>query len=206
MSLTSSIHLLWPSIYWPFSASVLHTLKFWLVLVNIRVYTYAIYLLLKRDELQISEVKRSISWKENPALHLSKNWHLETDYFQNFLLQIIHKSSFWFHTGSLLCFQLLLPIFMLAIFVCEIPLLKPCTNNACVPQNWEKYKTNQKKKIQQVKLVRNSREWRRAAWIPSWQLLLVINTERKFAMWRKGWILSVGTREGPSDRETEMFF
>lgn len=202
----SSIHLLWPSIYWPFSVSVLYTLKFWLVLVNIRIYIYAIYLLLKHDRLQIPKVKCPISSKQSSlhlALYLSKNWHLETDSFQNFLLQIIPKSLFWFHTGSLLCFQPVLPISTLAIFVCKITLLKPGTNNACVPRNWEKYK---KKRIQQVKLVRNSREWRRAAWIPSWQLLLVINTARKFAMWRKGWILSVGTQESPSIRQTEMLF
>lgn len=78
--------------------------------------------------------------------------------------------------------------------------------NSCLCLCASKLREVKKKWIQQVKPGRNSRERRRAAWIPSWQLLLVINAARKFAMWRKGWISSVGTWEGPSDRQTEMLF
>lgn len=156
MSLTarggSSIHLLWLSIYWPFSASVLHTLKFWLVLVNVRIYTYARYLLLKCDGLQTPKVMCPISSKQpslHPALHLSQNWHLEIDSFLNFLLQIIHKSLFWFHTGSSLCFQPLLTIFCLWSHSAKIIHKKNIKKkkflvffgiavSACVPQNWDK--------------------------------------------------------------------
>lgn len=108
----SSIHLLWPSIYWPFSASVSCTLQFWLVLVSIRIYTNAICLLLKCDGLQIPKIKYPISSKQSslhPALHLSKNWHLETDSFQNFLLKSSTRacSDFThdFYCAFNLCYQ-----------------------------------------------------------------------------------------------------